>query len=162
MFCMMISCCCVSLMFTVTIVFFFFFFCRDELWKDDLAILITPHARTHTHTSKWTSLRRACINALFHTCDSLTVVKDGCIDQILLFKKEKSGIGLCAEIFMPAVWELCECSFFFWGGGCYLTKVHISCDDFSITVNWIVHVSQRNVNRTRGQLLCWIQPVIKT
>ncbi len=42
----------------------------------------------------------------------------------------------------------------FFGGGCYLTKVHISCDDFSITVNWIVHVSQRNVNRTRGQLLC--------
>lgn len=25
----------------------------------------------------------------FHTCDSLTVMKDGCIDQIILFKKEK-------------------------------------------------------------------------
>lgn len=39
----------------------------------------------------------------FHTRDSLTVVKNGFIDLILLFKKEKSGIGLCAEIFMPAV-----------------------------------------------------------
>lgn len=49
----------------------------------------------------------------FHTRDSLTLVKDGCIDRILLFKKEKSGIGLCAEICTPAVWELRECSFLF-------------------------------------------------
>lgn len=39
----------------------------------------------------------------FHNLYSLTVMKDGCIDQILLFKKEKKWNWACAEIFMPAV-----------------------------------------------------------
>lgn len=75
----------------------------------------------------------------FHNLYSLTVMKDGCIDQILLFKKEKSGIGLVLR-FSCLQFENCVnavfCSFFF-----------DSCDDFSIT-------SQRIVNTTQGWPLC--------
>ncbi len=43
--------------------------------------------------------------------------------------------------------ENCVNAYFFFGGG-GLMQVLISCYDFSITVNWVVHPSQHNVNST--------------
>ncbi len=97
MFCMIISWFCVSLMFTVTFFSLFFVGMNFErmIWQYS-----SHHAHTHTHTHTQMDFTE---ESLYKCSISIpvTVVKEGCIDQILLF--EKSGIGLCAEIFMPAV-----------------------------------------------------------